>query len=250
MKIIDSHIHLPSPDWPGRDDFFNSVQDAVNYLLATGTAAAVFTTWQGVLAKSETDLDQANEDALRLSREFKGILSPGAIIHPLFPEKSRQWLDKFRDLGILWVGELVPYMVKKEFNEKPWLDLFEYCASNGHSIQLHSSDAVIDVAEKFPELPVICSHINRELLPQLAKLKNTWLDLSGMCGGLQMGGMEAAKETMGTERLFHGSDFTGYEPQSFIARVKTVFNNKEDQEKIFSHNLERFMEQLGTKPIT
>lgn len=249
MKVIDSHIHIPSPGWSGKDNYFKSVASAVDYLLNTGTSSAIFTTWQGVLAKTEEDLNQANEDSLRLSREFKGILYPGAVIHPEFYEKSREWLARFRGEGYLWVGELVPYAAKLEFDAAPWMKLFEECARFGHSVQLHNSQAVIRVAEKYPEMQVICSHIDKQLLSQLALLDNAWLDMSGMCGGLQIGGMESAKDIMRIDRLLYGTDFTNYEPAAFIARVKAVFKSSNEQEMIFHKNINSLLDMLGSNLI-
>lgn len=250
MKIIDSHVHIPSPEWSGHDNYFKSVKSAVDYLLKKGTSAAIFNTWQGVFSKTAEDLDQANEEALRLSREYKGFLYPGIVIHPDFPEKSKEWLKRFRDKGYLWVGELVPYAVKKEFDEAPWMKLFEECCNFGHSVQLHNSQAVVAVTKAFPEMQVICSHINKDLMSQLAPLKNAWIDLSGSAGGLKIGEMEAAKEIMGVDRLFYGTDFTNYEPEAFISRVKTAFESEDEQKKIFSANLKLFLKNLGANSIS
>lgn len=249
MKIIDSHIHLPSPGWLGHETYFKSVKSAVDYLVEKETSAAIFNTWQGVFSKTEDDLDQANQDALRLTKEFNGFLYPGIIIHPEFPEKSKEWLKRFRDKGYLWVGELVPYTVGKEFDEASWMRLFEECCTFGHSVQLHNSQAVVEVAKTFPEMRVICSHINKKLMLQLASLTNTWVDISGSAGGLKIGEMETAKEIMGVDRLFYGTDFTTYDPAAFIARAKTTFKSKNEQQKIFSANLEAFLKNLNANPM-
>ena len=94
--IIDAHTHLPSPGWEGHSCFFTTVESAVEYLRKTGINAALFNTWQGVFAETEDDINSANTAALDLYKNYKGFLYPGAVIHPLFPEISRHWLDRFR----------------------------------------------------------------------------------------------------------------------------------------------------------
>lgn len=247
--IIDSHTHMPSPEWGKHECFFKSVASAVGYLRKAGVDRAVFNTWQGVLAETADDLNTANAQALELYRKYPDFLYPGAVIHPLFPEESRNWLNRFRDAGLMWVGELVHYKCGLEFAEPPWLKLFEYCASSGHVIQLHNSEKIIDVAAEFPDMPIVCSHINIPLLDSLAQKENIRLDISGGCGGLAVGAIEAALKAFGIERLLFGTDFTNYEPEVFIGRVKSAVPNNKDKEKIYSQNIIKLLAQAGSLPI-
>lgn len=250
MMIIDSHTHMPSPDWSGHNDFFPSVDAAVQYLQTTGVDVALFNTYQGVFALTEDDLDTANQQALKLAEKFKGFLYPGAVINPLFPEKSIHWLDEFRSSGFMWVGELVAYKCKIEFNQKAWMDLFEYCAKHGHAVQLHNSEGIIDVAAKFPDMQVICSHLNGGAsLEKLAQSKNIWLDISGACGGLTIGALEDALKKFGASRILLGSDFTGYEPMAFIARIEATVKKSSDKENIYGRNIIQLLEKIGSRPI-
>lgn len=248
--ILDSHTHMPSPGWPGHKSYFDSVSDAVAYLRDTGTDAAIFNTWQGVLSATEEDLNTANKAALALGREFEGFLYPGAVIHPSFPEASREWLARFRNEGILWVGELVNSKESTcNYMERPFLELFEECAKHGHIVQLHADEDVIELAKRFPEMQVVFSHIATGLCPRIAAQPNIWQDISGRVGGLQIGGVEAAYESLGVGRLLYGTDFTGYEPRAFMARVRAVIHAPEEQSQVFAGNLIRLLAQAGARPI-
>jgi hypothetical protein len=86
---------------------YASIEDSINYLKNTGTDAAVFTPWQGVWAKNDEDLNQANSEALNLMTRYPKFLYPGVSIHPDFPETSCEWLRRFRERGLMWVGELI-----------------------------------------------------------------------------------------------------------------------------------------------
>lgn len=245
--IIDSHTHIPTADYEGGNRFFKAAAPAIAYLRETGTRAAVFTTWRGVNAATEADLNAGNEAALALARDSDGFLYPGAVIHPLFPVASLQWLARFRDLGLLWVGELLPSC---PFSDPRFLDLFESCAQNGHVVQLHNATEIVAVAEQFPEMQVVCAHIpEEELCHRLAALPNVWMDVSGNNGGLKMGGMESARDTMGPNRLLYGTDFTVYEPRSYMTRLQQVLPAPVDQEKLYHQNIIRLLAQVGSRPI-
>ena len=245
--IIDSHTHIPTADYEGGNRFFKAAEPAIAYLRATGTQAAVFTTWRGVNAATEVDLNAGNEAALALARDSDGFLYPGAVIHPLFPDASLQWLARFRDLGFMWVGELLPSC---PFADAQFLRLFESCAKHGHIVQLHNSTDTKSVAAHFPEMPVVCAHIPEEAECQhLAALPNVWMDLSGSNGGLKMGGMETARDTMGADRLVYGSDFTVYEPRAFMARLNMVLPSPADQEKVSHQNIVRLLAKVRSRPI-
>jgi len=200
-------------------------------------------------AETEDDIDTANADALKLYKEYQGFLYPGAVIHPAFPKASRKWLDRFRDEGLMWVGELVQYKCGLEFNELPWLNLFENCALHGHAVQLHNSETIVDVATKFPDMQIVCAHINIPHLEALAQKENIWLDISGRCGGFIEGALEIALNIFGANRLLFGTDFTGYEPKVFINRVDSAIEDIKDREKLFSENIINLLAKIGSQPI-
>jgi predicted TIM-barrel fold metal-dependent hydrolase len=245
--IIDAHTHMPSEGWPGYASWFATVDKAVAYLKAAGTDAAFFNTFQGVFAETEDDLDRGNAVALELADRYAGFLYPGACIHPAFPEASRRWLARFRERGIFWVGELVNYRKVYHYTDESFLALAAECAAHGHILQVHVQNEVYDLASRFPELPIVCSHINAELCRRLAGLPNTWVDISGSVGGLHLGGIEAACDAMGADRLLFGTDFTLYEPRSFQERLRMAVPHPEEREKILCGNILRLLERAGSR---
>jgi predicted TIM-barrel fold metal-dependent hydrolase len=245
--IFDAHTHMPSEGWPGHQSWFTTAAEAVTYLKRAGTDAALFNTWQGVFASSESDLDQGNAAALELSNRYAGFLYPGACIHPSFPDVSRKWLEHFRGLGHLWVGELVNYKTPYNYRDEAFMNLAADCASYGHILQLHNHPDVCLVASRFPGLQVVCSHIDLELCPRLAALPNVWLDISGFAGGLNIGAIEAAYKAFGPDRLLYGTDFTGYEPRAFQVRLEVAVPVPEHRERIQGGNLLRLLKKVGCR---
>lgn len=241
--IIDSHVHLPSPGWSGHSSFLKTVAEAIAYLRKAGIQGVVFNTWQGVFAKTERDLDAGNRDALRLAKRYAGFLHPALIIHPDFPKASEAWLRRFHDLGLGWVGELVPpdpahccYM------EDKFIRLAERCAEYGNVLQLHYYPDLISLAQRVPSCRIVSSHIpDQAALDKISKCPNIWVDISGMWGGLCMGRLEIALKTLGTSRLLFGSDFDGYEPRAFIERVKVLVASPRERRKIFETNVRNLL---------
>jgi len=247
--LIDAHTHMPSPSMEIYAPVNDTVEKAVRYLRDAGTDAAIFTPWRAVFAESAEDLEQGNAQALALASEYDGFLYPGATIHPAFPELSLEWLARFRNLGYKWVGELVQYKLPYHYTDPEFLRLAEACAEHGHILQAHIDEELIEVARRFPELTVVNSHIDMAACSRQAEAPNLWLDISGGVGGLYMGGIEAAYNAFGADRLLFGTDFTGYEPRSFQARLEAAVPNSEEREKVRWRNVVKLLEQAGSRPI-
>ena len=253
VRIIDSHTHMPSTGWTKDKNFFSSFQDAVNYLRNLGIDKAIFNTWRGVLSETREDLETGNAEALEMAAMTNGFLYPGVAMNPDFPEESLKWLSKFHELGYRWAGELLTYKIDTlkstcKYNDPRFIKLIERCAELKFIVQIHIEPEIVDLAKMFPELKIICSHIGEdEFLKQLAECKNIFLDISGMAGGLIIGRLEKAAKIMGTDRLLFGSDFTGYDPQSFIGRVKNAIADHKEQENVFSNNVLRLLESVGVR---
>ncbi|OHB61428.1 MAG: hypothetical protein A2Y12_04990 [Planctomycetes bacterium GWF2_42_9] len=257
VKIIDSHTHMPSSGWEKHTNFFSCFQDAVKYLRDSGIEKAIFNTWRGVLSESREDLEKGNAEALEMATSTKGFLYPGVAMNPDFPEESLRCLNKFHELGYRWAGELLTYKIDTlknscvsscKYNEPRFVKLIERCMELKFVVQIHGEPEVVDLAEMFPGLTIVCSHIGEdEFLKRLVKCDNVFLDISGRAGGLIIGRLEKAVKILGTNRLLFGSDFTGYDPQGFIARVKKAIPDLHEQEKVFRYNVLYLLESVGVK---
>ena len=249
-KIIDCHTHMPSIGWDKHSDFFSSVQDAVKYLRSLGIEKAIFNTWRGVLSETAEDLEKGNAEALEMVALTDGFLYPGVAMNPDFPEESLRCLSKFHELGYRWAGEVITYNSKTpcKYTDPRFIKLIERCMELKFVVQIHGEAELVDLAKMFPKLPIICSHIGEEeFLKRILKAENVFLDISGMAGGLIMGRLEKAVEILGTNRLLFGSDFTGYDPQAFIARVEKAIPDFQEQKKVFHNNVLYLLESVGVK---
>jgi len=247
--LIDAHTHMPSVGMEIYSPINETVEKAVCYLREAGTDAAIFTPWRGVFATTAQELEQGNAEALALAREYDGFLYPGATIHPAFPDLSLEWLARFRDLGYRWVGELVHYKLPYRYTDPAFLSLCEVLAEHGHILQAHLDEELIEVARRLPDMPVVISHISTELLDRQAAMPNVWLDISGGVGGLQIGALEAACRAFGADRLLYGTDFTGYEPRAFQARLEVVIPDAAERKKVRGQNVVKLLERAGARPI-
>lgn len=241
--IFDVHIHLPSPGWPGHQSFFATPARALAYLQQAGIGRAIFNTWQGVFAKSAEDLDQANRAALRLAARHPKFLYPGAVIHPDFYEVSAAWLEKFHRHELKWVGELVPRRnMEHPYSDAAFLRLAEQCQAYGQILHLHYHPDVLELARQLPGCRIVAAHIpDQPALDAMAGRPNLWLDIAGFQGGLCLGALERAVQTLGVDRILFGTDFDGYEPRAFLERVRVVVRSRRDQNKIFRANARRLL---------
>lgn len=249
--IIDAHVHLPYPRNFGKhcsEGVFRDVHDAIAFARSAGVEGMVFNTWLGVFADTPEEFDAANRDALELYDSMPEFLYPGTVIDPRAPELSLDWLDRFRERGLTWVGELVPYRSGVDFDRPEWTPLFERCRENGQIVQLHNSEGVIALAGRMPELKIVCAHLTAEWLEPLAAHPNVWLDLSGVNGGLRPGLMEAALAAFGPDRLLWATDYTAFDPACFVVRTERAFQDAELRRNIFSGNLLRLLDSAGSVP--
>lgn len=243
-SVLDAHIHLPSEGWRGGPSFIATVKEALSFLKASGVGGAVFTTYRGVFAKTERDLEMGNAEALKLAEKHAGILLPGLTIHPRFPRASRRWLARFREQGFFWVGELVHYVKAYRYTDARFLDLCAECEAYGHILQAHGHEDLLEVARRFPRLRLVFAHVWGNLLPQLAKHPRVWQDLSG-AAGLRLGEIEAAIKVFGRDRLLFGTDFTIHDPRCLQERLRSAVPHAADRRRILGNNLRQLLAEAG-----
>lgn len=250
--IIDAHTHMPSFNWIKRKPYYESIEQPIEYMRSLGIERAIFNTWQGVLSETADDINRGNSEAFELAELSGGFLYPGIAMNPMFPETSLRWLKEFHQRGYRWAGELLTYSNEPKFKytSPEFVVLVKHCETLGFLVQLHCQPEIVDLAKIFPSLPIVCSHISDddEVLRRLADCENVWLDISGMAGGLVIGRLEKACEIFTARRLIFGSDYTGYDPQCFIARVKSVIP-ADMQNDVFYCNVVSLLEKIGSNPI-
>ena len=49
--------------------------------------------------------------------------------------------------------------------------------------------------------------------------------------------------------MLFGTDFTGYEPDVFIARIKLAIKDMNAREAVFSRNITGLLAKIGSRPI-
>lgn len=241
MTIIDAHTHLGAhPAQPG------TPEEMMTEFRACGIDGVQFCPMAGTMAHSEEELRSGNREALELYDRYPDFLYPGAALHPEYPEESRRALDAFSERKLVWVGEILSYHCQIPFDDARWTKLFRICAERGLIVQMHNAPEVAKVAAAFPELTIVGSHLNPDVLPALAEFPNVMIDISGLHGGLCRGTLPKARAMFGAARLLFGSDAPGYDPAPFVMRVKRDFPETE-QELVFSGNLFRLLREHGVK---
>ena len=243
MFIIDAHTHIGQAvqkvykcaDTP---------EDLIAELQNGGLSGALFCPVNATMCKSEDDLIAGNEEALELYAQHPEFLYPGVGLHPDFFDKSLYFLDKFAEQNLIWTGENLSYHTQITFTDERWMKIFRVCCERNLVVQLHNAPEVAALARALPELTIVGSHLNPDVLPLLADLPNVFIDISGLHGGLCRNTLPQAKALFGCDRLLFGTDYPGYDFMPFIARVKRDFS-AEEQQKIFSGNLLNILKSKG-----
>ena len=237
MMMIDCHTHVGT-----HHTFSETPDEMIQSLRSSGLSGMLSCPMSGTMAADEKELIAGNEEALVLHEKHPDFLYPGTALHPLYPEKSIYYLEKFGERGLFWTGENLSYHCEIPFDDERWLKLFRICNERHLVVQLHNAPDVVKLAAALPELTIVGSHLNPEVLPQLVQYENVYIDISGFHGGLCRGTIPRARSLFGAQRLLFGSDFPGYDVEPFILRVKQFFPESE-QADVFAGNLLNLMKK-------
>ena len=236
MEIFDAHVHIGAGN---ADESFLELQNL-------GIRRVISSPMVGALAGSAEDLLQGNREALELFHARPEFYYPAVTVHPGFPRESMRSLRQFADLGLVWAGEWLTYKSGIAFDRPEWEPFFRFCAEKEMVVQLHNHESVPVIASRYPELTIVASHLNPDVLPLLAGCDGVFVDISGMHGGLVRGTLTGTEKLFGTERLLFGTDYPGYDAEPFIVRCRRAFPVA-GRRRIFSGNLRAIMEKRGVR---
>ena len=232
MEIFDAHVHICT------DNF----DEAYAELTALGIRKVISAPMVGTLAGSVEELLQGNRDALECYDAHPDFYYPGVIVHPAYQKESMAALQEFTERGLKWAGEWCSYKSGIDFDRPEWEPYFRYCCDNGMIVQMHNHEATAVIAARYPQLTIVGSHLNPQVLPLLTEYKNVFIDISGMHGGLVRKTLIEAEKLFGTDRLLFGTDYPGYDAQPFIVRCQKYYSEKQCED-VFSGNLRKIMKK-------
>ncbi len=214
--IIDAHIHP-----------FISKENSICFFLPELTCEGFFAEQRKVgIAKScgsvlhrgpttWDDILNMNRQALKLQELYPDDYIPGIHVHGDFPEESCQELEYMkREHGVMWVGELVAYMMHNGPYDSPGMyKIYDAIQSLDMVVNIHCSDLPLieNILKNFPKLKFVLAHPEDTSNAQarfdlISRYPNAHIDISGT-GLFRWGMLRYAIDICGSEKILFGSDF-------------------------------------------
>ena len=253
-EIIDAHVHPPT-QLPKTDYSLFKQHMTGEQFVTELRRAGIRQCCGSVIRELQEPTDfsvihELNTAALDFRKAWPDFYIPGIAVHPAFPEESCAEIETmYRDHGVRFVGELVPYAMSWGGIDLPAMDPVwdlicqKEMAVNVHLWKLEEAAAVL---KKFPKLKFIIAHptsSHGEYLARIdlfAQYENAALDISGS-GPNSWGMLRYAIDRAGIGKLLFGSDFPIRNPGMYIAGVLFEHLTGTEREAVFSRNFKNLI---------
>jgi len=256
MTVIDSHVH----PFISRENNFawygapGSLPEFISDLKRAGVSRACGSVLMKGEARSFEDVRKLNDAALEIRRRYPDFYIPGVHIHSRYPEESCRELERLHALGVKWIGELVPYIMKSGPYDAPGLmDAYALAQQFEMPINIHVYPSPLSeietVAKNFPKLKIVIAHPGegdeaKARFAFVAKYPNVFLDISG--NGLQRWNMlRYAIGICGSQKIIFGSDFPICSAGMLLNGVRAESIDSRDLSRIFSENFMNLIHEDG-----
>lgn len=260
-KIIDFHVHpLLYPDQ--QITMYNicslTPQSFKSYLVENGitnVCGSVISPRHTELGLSEWEnVKRNNDSAYQLKAIYGDFYIPGIHVHPAYVDESVAELDRACGIGVILVGELVPYVDHWEDHYHDIHSILDYIETKNMIVSIHALDDphIDELVCAHPKVTFVGAHPGHwtSLFAQIERMKrydNYYLDISAE-GITRFGMLQQLKNEVGTDRLLYGSDFPSCNPCVFIAGVRNdPFITQDEKEAILFKNAQRLLNAHGGK---
>ena len=251
--IVDCHVHLPSPglvwEWA---PFTADLSACLGYLRRCGVDKAVANSVRAVTAKTSDEVRRGNDEAFAAARDSGGFIVPACIVNPEC-EGAAGELERCRELGSVWLGEICGYAAGFRYDTKRFRAVVARAVELGMVVQIHATaEEMRDICGRFPRGTFVLPHPasgREDIGPRVEALRdlpNMHLDLCGH-GYERMGILELAA-SIAPERVLFGSDYTINDPAAVIARVRASYLPDGAKDLILGGNAERMLAERGVSP--
>ena len=254
FQVFDCHLHCPAEageKWQWHIVTKNFEEFAA-YLDKSGVQRGIINS-QRSFGASPAEFIAGNREVARYVDKYKGRFTGACVVNPLFIEESLKEIEYCHDqLGFVWIGELVNYMIPFDYTVKEFELLVHHASKLNMVLALHTEKGEMEyIAQKFPNATIAFAHFGDDheyddifkRIDLVAQNPNYYLDTSGY-GHDRVGVLEYSVEKIGPDRVLFGSDFSINDPSTVIARIKNSFLTTEQKQKIFSGNLENLLQKV------
>jgi len=192
---------------------------------------------------------KVNDEALRLSEEYRGFYIPGFHVHPDFPDESCREIEEMHSRGVRLIGELVPYHDGwADYSCDAFSSILDCAAFYKMIVSFHSmdNDQMDAMVKAHPDVIFVAAHPGefgnwKRHMERMAMSENYYLDLSGY-GIFRHGMLRHSIDLFGKERFIFGSDYPTCSPAMYIGGVKDdTLLSDDEKTAILSENAKRLL---------
>ena len=256
MKILDCHVHLPSPglnlEW---EPCTPGIEAAVAYLQRCGVTGIVANSMRALVAQTPDEVTAGNDEMALAVRAYPDFVIPACQVNPNFPGDAIAELQRCHEtFGMVWLGELCSYIGGYSYTTTAFGDVLHLATELNMVVQIHN-DSASDMARlctDFPQTTFVLAHLGdspeevEERIGLAARFPNLSLDICGH-GYQRMGVLELAVRQAGAGRVLFGSDFTINDPAGVIARIQNTDFNTQTKAGLLEGNCSRLLSEHGWK---
>jgi predicted TIM-barrel fold metal-dependent hydrolase len=258
MRVIDFHMHpfltlneniCQYPTGP------KSVDDVIADMKRAGISG-----FCGSVVNKEfhssgfQSVRELNDHALRLRELFGKAYIPGAHVHPSYVNDSCEELVRMKALGVVLVGELVPYMMGwSDYSDRSFFCILEQAQAFAMAVNFHSMDfmAMEKMVMAFPQIAFIAAHPREyddymQHLALMKKYENYHLDISGS-GLFRYGMLRHGINQCGKSRFLFGTDYPICNPLMNLQGVLYEKLTSGELDAVLYENAERILRLLDNK---
>lgn len=257
MRIWDLHCHisglgLPQATPEARLAHLLSIADRVGI-----ERLCVYMGMRFSHDPSPATMRQENDEVLRAISKFPDRAFGFVYLNPRHVEASLAELERCVAQGPmvgvkLWVAqrcnaaELDP-LIRRAAELKAVIFQHTFYKINGNYPGESTPDDFVALAERHPDVPLICGHTGADWergIAAIRHLKNAYADLAG--SDPVAGFTEMAVRELGAERVIYGSDAGGRSFASQLAKVHGANLPDASKQQIFCDNLRRLLQPILT----
>jgi predicted TIM-barrel fold metal-dependent hydrolase len=248
MQVIDAHIH-PFVDPAGNFAPYGapgSLDELINDLKAAGVGMACGSVLVREAVSVFEDIVRLNDHALEIRARYPDFYIPGIHVHGDFPMESCAELERLHAVGVRWIGELVPYIMKTgSFDAPGMMDIYAVAQDLDMPVNVHinSTDDIESAVSNFPKLKIVIAHPGdvgeaKKRFEYIAAHDNVYIDISGT-GLFRWNMLRYAIDVCGSEKILFGSDFPICNSAMMLHGVLAEHLTDAERENVLSINFLR-----------